>query len=45
MASLLQPPPNNGDLFIDESFRGREGLFGLCDDFGVGSIIHTLPTI
>jgi hypothetical protein len=27
-------------LFIDQSFRGREGLLGLCDDFGVGSILH-----
>jgi hypothetical protein len=27
-------------LFIDESLRGREGLLGLCDDFGVGLTLH-----
>jgi len=29
-------------LFIDESFRGGEGLLGFCDDLGVGLILHDL---
>jgi hypothetical protein len=36
--------PNNRGLFIDEPFRGRERLLGLCDDFDAG-LLHDLKTI
>jgi hypothetical protein len=32
-------------LFIDEAFRGRQRLFGLCDDLDAGSTLHDLKTI
>jgi hypothetical protein len=32
-------------LLVNEPLRGRQGLLGLSNEFGMGSILHGLRTI